>query len=223
MHRNLNLPIQVYIADDHALFRMGLKVVFHDLKKTGIHFMGEAANGQELINAIQEQQPDVILMDVEMPVLNGIHATSLIKQRYTHVGIIGLSYSEQSSRVIAMIQAGADGYLLKDTSIDELICAIKTVHEGYSYFTPAVSIFLSAKIKKENDKYTNGKKKELTPRETQILQMICRGDSSKEIASSLYVSIRTIDSFREKIMKKAGAKNLLQLLRFALQEELIKE
>ncbi|HEV7333124.1 MAG TPA: response regulator transcription factor [Flavisolibacter sp.] len=212
--------IKVFLADDHCLFRRGVRSVIDSLQAEGLTVIGEAADGTALIDALTRMEPHVVLMDIGMPGLSGIEATAILKQRYAHIGVIGLSFSDHSGDVLAMVHAGADGYLLKDTQATELVHAIKLVHSGYCYYTPAVSTFLKARIKEERNVQM---KLALTPREKKILQMICQGQSSKEIAQVLFVSKRTIDSFREKIMKKTGVKNSMQLLRYALKEEIIRE
>ncbi|HEV7332736.1 MAG TPA: response regulator transcription factor [Flavisolibacter sp.] len=211
--------IRVFLADDHTFFRRGVRTALQSLKKENIHFMGEAPNGVALLDAIALQQPNIVLMDVEMPVMNGIEATTLLKQHYPAVRTIALSFSEQSHHVLAMVEAGADGYLLKDTSLPELTHAIKTVYEGYSYYTPIVSPIITASVR--HNKPGGMRKKALTPRETEILTLVCEGKSSKEIACALFVSKRTVDSIREHIMEKTGAKNVMQLMRYALKEALI--
>ncbi|MBB1283386.1 response regulator transcription factor [Flavisolibacter sp. BT320] len=214
-----NTFIHVFLADDHAFFRCGVRTALQSLKKEGILFIGEAPNGLSLLDAVDIQQPHVVLMDIEMPVMNGIEATVLLKQKYPTIRIIALSYSEQTNYVLAMLEAGAEGYLLKDTEVSELKHAIKTVHKGYLYYTPAVNHIITSQIRETKTK--SFKKVTFTPRETEILTLVCQGKSSKEIASALFLSKRTIDRFREKIMEKTGVKNMLQLMRYALKEELI--
>lgn len=207
--------IKIVIADDHAIFRTGVKAAF--LHHSGaLTLIGEAANGTQVIELVKMTQPDLVLMDVEMPGMNGIEATRILKQTFPAVRILAISYSNSSSAVLEMVGAGVEGYLLKEADVEELFHAIKTVHNGIPYFSPATTVHFTTKIREE-------KQKELTKREKEILYRICDGESSKEIAGSLYVSKRTIDTFREKIMKKAGVKNLLQLLRYAIKNRLIKD
>jgi len=217
-----NQLIKIVIVDDHAIFRTGLKTLFQSLSTENFQLVGEAANGQEAIELLKTVQPDIVIMDVEMPVLNGIEATAVIKREYEKVRTIALSYSITRTTVVEMVHAGADGYLLKDTNLKELTYAIRMVHKGVPYFTPTAAIHLAAKVREDIKKASN-KKKELTKRETEILKRICDGLSSKEIANAMFVSKRTIDTMREKIMRKTGAKNLLQLLYFAIKQHIIKE
>ncbi|WP_121353936.1 response regulator transcription factor [Flavisolibacter nicotianae] len=220
---NSNNAIRIMIADDHALFRTGLKFIFTACKKDPFQIVGEAANGKEVLAMLKSVQPDIILMDVEMPEMNGIEATALIKQSYPQVHTIALSYANTPDAVLAMVYAGADGYLLKNTAPEELTHAIKLVHTGRQYFTPATAVHFMRKLREDNGVQDHDRKKTLTKRETEILKLLCDGESSKTIAASLFVSKRTIDSFREKIMRKAGAKNLIQLFRYALRKHLIQE
>ena len=215
--------IKIIIADDHPLFRTGVVTSFSFSQNQAFSIIGEAANGKELIELLKTKQPDVVLMDIEMPKMNGIAATTLIKKDYPLVRVLVLSYSDARGNVVDMIQAGADGYLLKNTALDELSHAIRSVCKGQSYFTPAVAGHLAAHLKEEKAKKEDSRIKRLTKREVEIIQRICEGESSKNIAAALFVSKRTIDTYREKIMAKASAKNMMQLLRFALKNQLIKE
>ena len=214
--------IKIVIADAHPIFRTGVKAAFQHLS-AGLSLIGEAATGTQVIELVKLTQPDVVLMDVEMPEMNGIEATRILKETFPLVRILAISYSNTSSAVLEMVGAGAEGYLLKDAEPEELAHAIKAVHTGTPYFSAATAIHLTTKIREEKAREFEGKKKALTRREKEILNRICEGESSKEIAASLYLSKRTIDTFREKIMKKAGVKNLLQLLRYAFKQRLIKD
>ena len=215
--------IRLAIADDHGLFRRGLALFFASLKEEPFALIGEAANGKEAIALVNTLQPSVVLMDVVMPEMNGIAATAIIKKTYPQVRILALSYSDGRESVLAMIEAGADGYVLKNTEPEELTHAIKTVCRGDFYFTPAINMHLITWLKENKTREQTALKKVLTHRETEVLQLIYEGKKSKEIAASLYVSKRTIDSTREHIMRKAGVKSVLQLLRYALKEKLLKE
>ena len=215
--------IKIIIADDHKLFRTGLISAFSAQQKEEFQIIGEAANGNELIKLLSAVQPDVVLMDIAMPYMNGIIATTLIKKDFPEVRVVALSYSDAKSVVLEMIGAGSDGYLLKDTELDELAHAIRSVHAGSAYFTPAVATHLTTYLREEKAKSIDNRKRELTKREVDIVQRICEGESSKDIATALFISKRTVDTYREKIMEKAGAKNMMQLLRFALKNHLLKE
>lgn len=215
--------IKIVIADDHAIFRTGVRAALQSLPQNLFLVIGEVSNGQEAMELLKFAQPDIVLMDVEMPTMNGIEATTAIKQAYPLVRTIALSYANTSSTVLGMISAGADGYLLKDTNLEELTHAIRTVHTGVPYFSPATSIHFASKIREEKEKREVNKKKDLTPREKEILSKICESESSKEIAISLFVSKRTVDSFREKIMRKTGVRNVFQLIRYAIKNHLIKD
>lgn len=210
-------PIRIVIADDHPIFRFGIKTIFKNLEKDGLALVGEAANGRELMALLKVKETDVVLMDVAMPEMGGIQATMLIKKEYPLVHTIALSQANNSSTVLQMVEAGAEGYLVKNAGLEELKQAIKTVCTGQPYFSPAIQLQLASQLKSEVTRFAEVKRKDLTKRELEILKLICEGKSSKEIAVSLFVSKRTIDTFRDKIMKKTGVKNVLQLLRYAIR------
>lgn len=213
--------IKVMIVDDHHIFRDGLKVIISKhLQESNIIIVAEASNGEEAIALVEMYVPDIILMDVQMPVMNGIHATKIIKRKYKHTNIIALSTFNESYPVLSMLDAGAKGFLLKNTSVDELMTAITTVFNGGSYFTPETSIHLVKRI--ESERYHKKNDSLLSEREVEIMRMVCEGYCNKEIAGKTGLTKRTIDSYRNKIMEKIDAKNVMDLFSYALQHGIYK-
>lgn len=212
-----------WTADDHAIFRTGVTSALHTLSKESFTVVGEAANGKEALQLVQIHEPDVVLMDAEMPLVNGIDATALLKQTHRTVRTIALSYSNASSTVLGMLNAGAERYLLKGAGLEELAFAIRSVHSGIPYFSQATAVHMATKIKRDANGKSESEKLSLTKRETEILSHICSGESSKEIAAALCVSKRTVDTFRNKMMKKAGVKNVVHLLVYAIKEHIIQD
>lgn len=216
---NARPTISVVIADDHAAYREGLKVFLQPLKKEGITVTGEAANGREAVSLAARLQPDVILMDVQMPEVDGVKATALIKEAQPAIGIIAVSFSCDYDTVIRMAEAGADGYLPKTVEGSELATAIKTVCTGQTYFASVAGAHLVAKLKADRRCKASGEK-ELTKRENEVAKMECDGAATKEIAAALHIGIRTVDTYRKNIRRKTGTKNPLQLLRYAARHRL---
>lgn len=210
--------IKLVIADDHVIYRRGIKATLCAMQHHRFAVVGEAENGREALEAVAKHDPHLVLMNVQLPFMNGVEATVSIKERHPLVRVIALSPAATCEHVLAMVTAGADGYLLKNTSLAELVQAIEIVHKGSVYFTPSAGAHLTTRLRQEKEQ----KKVSLTKRETEILTLICDGNSSKEIATTLYVSKRTVDSFREKIIQKTGVKNTFQLLRYAIREKLVK-
>jgi DNA-binding NarL/FixJ family response regulator len=213
--------IKIVLADDQRLFRCGLSSLFQPLEKNGLALVAEAANGKEAIKAVIAHQPDVVLMDVVMPEMDGVEATRQIKDLRPQTGVIALSFTDDQPQVLAMIDAGVDGYLIKDCDMEELVAAIQSVYEGGMYFTASTVSFMASHVK-ANSRIQPKQTKSLTKREQEVLTLICEGKTSQEIAGMLYVSKRTVDSFRNHLLKKTGAKNLAGLIRFANRKGLFK-
>lgn len=214
--------IRLLIADDHALLRSGLRTVLQKLKKDGIEVAAEAASGAQAIQQAELLRPHIILMDVEMPGIDGAAATVYLKEHYPEIGIIALSGYNEASVVMDMLSAGAEGYLLKDTTVEEMKQAILTVYAGGTYYTPAIHPHLKKRLEQARNKYSAFPVRPLTEREKEVLRLICSGKSSKEIGANLGLSKRTIDSYREKIMAKTGAKNSIDMLQYAVKHRLYK-
>jgi DNA-binding NarL/FixJ family response regulator len=208
--------ISLAIADDHEIFRKGLRIILNEIDQVKV--IGEAQNGLKLMDILKHHDIDLVLMDIKMPVMDGIEATRKIVEKYPGTKIIALTMFEEISYFNQMIEAGADGFLLKKTNKDELETAIMTVMEGDNYFSEEF-------INKVNRSQRPGKKLvdvELTDREQEVLELICKGMSNAEISKHLGVSARTVDGHRAHLLEKTGAKNSPHLVMFAIKNGLIK-
>lgn len=209
--------INILIADDHELFRDGFRVMIKKFPE--INIAGEAENGEQLLELVEQLKPDVILTDIKMPKVDGIAATRLLTSRQQSANIIALSMFDEENLIIDMLEAGAKGYLLKNAHKDEIIQAIKTVHSGKTYYCNHTSTRLMEMIAKSRFFPARLKEKpSFTPRETAIIQLICEQLSNKEIAERLQLSIRTIEGHREKIQEKMDVRNTAGIVVYAIKE-----
>jgi len=207
--------IKIYLVDDHNLFREGLKFLLSndDL----ISEIYEAENGKDLLENVLDVKPDIILMDIEMPVMNGIEATKETLKIYPKSKVIALSMYGNENFYSEMIDAGAKGFLLKNSKFEDVKKAIADVNEGKNYFSPEI---LEAIIKNLNKKKFKKKNTHLTEREIEVLYNICKGLSNQEIADFLFISKRTVDKHRENILLKTQSKNTAGLVIYAIKNEI---
>jgi two-component system response regulator NreC len=189
-------------------------------KQPDMEIIGEATDGREALQLLDKLMPDLILMDVTMPNLNGIEATRKIKSRKPDIEVIALSLHSDRRYVLGMIDAGASGYLLKECAFDELVRAINTVMAKKKYLSPGISdILIEEYVKKTTqDKPTIYSK--LTPREREILQLIAEGKNTKEIARYLFISVKTVETHRRHIKKKLKVQSVAELTKIAIREGL---
>ncbi|OFY84243.1 MAG: DNA-binding response regulator [Bacteroidetes bacterium RIFCSPLOWO2_12_FULL_35_15] len=215
--------IKIVIADDHRIVRDGLKSLLSDEKD--ILIIGEAANGEEALNKTHELKPDILMADISMPGMNGIEMTRILCKEDSKTKVLIVSMHDNEDYINQALEAGASGYLLKDSSKEELLKAIKAVQNGETYCSGDVSKILlnkflvssrSKKLKTESED-----RLELTKREKEILKLISDGLSNKEIANLLFVSTRTIDTHRYNVMQKLNVKNGAELVRIAFKLNLI--
>jgi two-component system response regulator NreC len=216
--------IKLILVDDHRLVRAGIKSLLNDNDRFEI--LGEAENGDELIVLLQKELPNVILLDISLPGLSGIDWTRKILETsaYNGVKILILSMFTQEEFIFNAIQAGAKGYLPKNTSKKELLEAIEAVHKGEEYFSQQISgIILKSYIKKAQNQEDESKKKEdlLSKREIEILKLFAEGVSNQEIADKLFISVRTVESHKNHIMQKLELKNTVDLVKFAIKNKII--
>ncbi len=204
--------IKVFITDDHQLFRDGLKYILSESDRFEI--VGEASNGQELLNKIEDADPDIILLDINMPVLNGVDtAMEVLKIRPTQ-SILVLSMYDSEEYYNIFIEMGVKGFLLKDSSNHELLTAIEKLLKGDSYFSQE----LLMKIIKNKDEIEDIR---LTPREKDVLHLICKGFSNFEISEHLYISQRTVERHRANLLDKTNSSNSIKLVLFAIKNNLV--
>lgn len=208
--------ISLAIADDHEIFRKGLRIILNELDQVKV--LGEAQNGNELMEILKHQDIDLVLMDIRMPVMDGIEATRKVVEKYPGTRVIALTMFEEIGYFNQMIEAGADGFLLKKTNKDELETAIMTVMSGENYFSEE---FMN-KVNRSQRPNTKLVDVELTDREQEVLELICKGMSNAEISKYLGVSARTVDGHRAHLLEKTGAKNSPHLVMYAIKNGLIK-
>ena len=205
-------PLNLYLVDDHALFREGLKFLLSKLDFVAEIY--EAENGADFIQKLRQQPADLVLLDIEMPVMNGIESAQKALEIDPEIKIIALSMYSDESYYSSMIEAGACGFLLKNSNFSEVKKAILDVYEGKNYFSLEI---LQAILTRLNRKKTSQPNNELTERETEILFHICKGLSNAEIAEKLCISKRTVDKHRENLLQKTQSKNTANLVIFAIK------
>lgn len=205
--------IRVLLVDDHMLVLDGLQARLE--LEGNIDIIATASNGLDALARAKETQPDLVLMDVSMPVLNGLEATKRFKVEQPNVKILMLSMHNDKEYILSLIQSGANGYVLKDVSSEELVQAINTVHQGGTYFSSGASdsLFSLASSVKENE--------ELTKRETAVLKALATGLSNKEIAQALDISVRTVETHRQNVKNKLDIHTSAGLIKYALAKQLI--
>jgi len=212
---------RIILADDHILIRRGLKKIIDG--ESNLQVVGEANDGIELINILKGQATDLILLDISMPNLRGIEAISEIKKITPRTKILILTMHSSKEFLYSAIQAGADGYALKEDSDVELLTAIQQCLHGNHYISPVLSEGL---LPEDFSKVRSGGKiagKQLTNREKQVIILVAEGNKSKDIAELLRISIRTVEHHRANIMRKIGIKNTAELIRYAIQQGLIND
>lgn len=208
------MRIRVLLADDHALMRQGLRAL---LTSSGdIEVVGEAGNGRDAQRLVLKCQPDVVLMDITMPDLNGIEAARIIHLKSPATQVVILSMHQSAEYVYRAFEAGACGYLLKEMAVDEVITAVRTVYVGKQYICPALATFVQIPGVKKSFSPLNS----LSSRERQVLQLVVEGGTSIEIAHRIHLSPKSVDTYRSRLMAKLGVRDLPTLVKFALEHGL---
>jgi DNA-binding NarL/FixJ family response regulator len=204
---------KVVIADDHQMFIDGIRALLQDI--TDLEITGSANDGRELLQRLGEIQPDIILMDIGMPEMDGIETTAAISAKYPSIKVIALSMYDDQNKIIKMLKAGAKGYVLKNTSKDELIQAIQAVAGGGVYYSGNIMINTMKTISSNNDPLLK-----LTEREIEIIRLIVKSLTNKEIADQLCISELTVNTHRKNAMRKLEIKNTAGLVKFAIEQGL---
>jgi len=213
------MSISVLIADDHKIMLAGLRSLLE--KQTDFDVVGEADNGRKAVQMAQEKKPEVVVMDVSMPDLNGIEATKQIIESLPETRVIALSMHSDKRFVMGMLRAGASGYLLKDCASQELANAILQVARGKKYLSPEITgVVIGDFLLGNSSEEVPTAASQLSPREREVLQLIAEGWSTKQIASHLYVSVKTIETHRRQIMKKLDLHSIADLTKYAIREGL---
>jgi two-component system response regulator NreC len=207
--------IRILLADDHAVVRQGFKMILG--AEADMEIVGEAGTGREAIELAESLKPDVVVMDVAMPEMNGIEATRRVATSVPHARVIALSMHKDSVYVREVLRAGARGYLLKDSGANDLVTAVRAVAKGEGYLSPAVS----DAVLDDYRKHVSNPIDLLSSREREVLQMLAEGKTNKEIASILNLSVYTVDAHRGRIMEKLNLHSINELVRFALRNGLI--
>ena len=212
--------IKTILADDHALIRAGLRALLE--RNRDIQIVGEANDGRELVKLVEELQPDIVVADIGMPNLNGNEAAQQITAKHKSVGVIMLSMHSDEAYVLRALKAGAKGYLLKESAESDLIAAIRAVHQGKAFFSPAISkLLVEDYIRMLRDKNIEDSYDLLSPREREILQLVAEGKSNKDIAGILNVSPYTVETHRANILQKLNLHSVPELILYAVRKGVI--
>jgi DNA-binding NarL/FixJ family response regulator len=212
-------PIRILLADDHALVRAGIRALVQNIE--GVEVVAEAVDGREALTAIKKHQPDLVLMDISMAGLNGLEAASRVARDFPTVRVIILSAHANEEYVCQALRAGASGYLLKDAGTSELDLAIKAVARGETYLSPGVSKHVIADYLRRTGG-ESGALELLTPRQREILQLIAEGQTTKQIANTLHISVKTVETHRAQLMERLDIHDVAGLVRFAVRMGLVK-
>lgn len=213
-------PITLAIADDYKIFRDGLKLCFNADENLKVLF--EADNGEDLIKELANQQPDIIIMDLNMPLLDGMEATKIIRKKYETIKILVVTMYDNDKFIIHLMENGANGYLLKNADPKEIIKAIYIVYENGYYFNDLVNKALLKKLViKNNLKPSFNHNIELTEREQEVLKMICEEKTTPEIGKEIFLSPRSVEGIRQRLIEKVGVRNTAGLVMFAVKNGLV--
>ncbi len=213
--------IKVLLVDDHKIVRDGIKLMLEP--QAGIDVVAEAENGEKVIGLLQELPVDVIVMDINMPKMNGIVTTKLVKEKYPGIKVLALTMSSDDTHIRQMVQAGASGYIMKSAGREELTTAIHEVMEGKHYFSDQATQSIMMDLVKNKGKSSAPDPIHITERETEVLQMIVKEHTNQEIAEKLYISPRTVDAHRRNLLQKTGARNTAGLVSYAFQHGLVND
>ena len=200
--------IRIAIAEDHQALIDGISLLFE--YEDDVEIVGTANDGEALLDIVEKKQPEVVITDIRMPKMDGITLTKAIKSSFPKIKVIAFTMFDQQEAVNQMLEAGADGYILKNSSLEEVHNAILTVAEGNSYFDPNISI-------EQRDK--KPKTSILTKRQTEILELIAQGKTSREIADQLFIGIQTVDTHRKNMIRILGLQGKGELMRYALEKK----
>ena len=212
------MSIRILVVDDHKIFREGLRSLVE--KQPGMEVIGEVENGRKAIQLVQELLPDVIIMDIAMPDLNGIEATRQILAKAPSIKVVALSMHSDKRFVVEMLKAGASGFLLKDCAFEELAHAIRAVRTNRTYLSPKIADMMIKDCVRLLPIGELSVFSVLTPRQRQVLQLLSEGKKTSQIALDLQVSVKTVETYRQQIMDKLDIHSIAELTKYAIREGL---
>ena len=206
--------LDILICDDHEIFRRGISTVLSD----DVNIIGEAENGLQCLSMVEELKPDILLLDVRMPKMNGIECIKELRKQENEVKVLAITQFDEQRLVKQMIKYGANGYVLKHTTRDELLRAFVKVREGHTYLSPEIDKgdLINYEVKGSDKLFPD-----LSERELEIIKLVCEEHSNKQIAEKLFLSVKTVELHRTKIFKKIGIKNLAGLVRWAMENDVL--
>ena len=212
--------IRVILAEDHAIVRQGLRSLLE--QSENIEVIAEAEDGREAVNKTEQLKPDIVLMDISMPILNGIEATRQIKKKFPDIKVLILTMHTTEEYISQILHAGASGYLVKKSAHYELLSAIKAIQKGHSYLSPLVSKkVVDEYLQKTKEDIKQDRYEKLTTREREVLQLIAEGKANKEIADLLFLSIKTVETHKAHLMEKLNLHTTTDLIKYAIQKGII--
>lgn len=217
----MSTPIRVLVADDHSVVRLGIRHVLEGADEFTV--VAEAEDGTEVVELVGQTHPDVVVLDISMPGQSGIEVTADLRKRFPECRVLILSMYDNQEYVLEAVRAGAHGYLLKDSAADDLPSAIRSIHSGEAFYSPAIAAKLAAAVKGDfgDDRGATGELAGLTAREREVLRGIARGLTNKDIATELGISPRTVETHRESLMRKLGIRHVAGLTKLALETGLV--
>jgi DNA-binding NarL/FixJ family response regulator len=211
--------IRILLADDHTLMRSGIRALLED--EPGLTVIGEAEDGRSAVAQACKLGPDLVIMDIAMPLLNGLEATRQIRQQCPHVRVLILSMHDNEEYIRQVLEAGAMGYILKDAAARELISAIRSVYRGEAVLSPAVTRLVIEDYLRWGGTRPQAESDGLSPREREVLQLIAEGYTNKQIAEILSISIKTVQAHRNNLMGKLDLHDRGELIKYAIQKKII--
>ena len=215
-------PIKIIIADDHEFVRTSFKTILQSQYPLEIEFIAEAASGSELIEAVALHLPDIVITDIQMPEMDGIQACREIKERFPSISVLAFSMFTDTHNILGMLKAGATGYLAKTCNMGEIIEGIRSVSRHQSYYCSTISEKLYGTLVNSNQKRLKNKTILFGTQEIKVMRLICRQLSTKEIAVEMCLSPKTVEHYRQNILDKIGARNVVGIAVYALIHELVK-
>ena len=214
------MTIRVVLVDDHEMMREGLRLILK--RRDDLEIVGEANNGQAAVDLADRLNPDIVVMDVGMADLNGVDATRRIKSAHPNTLVIGLSMYSDRNYVLGMLNAGASGYVLKGAAGNELLLAIDAARRGENYLSPAIKDVVSKPVNGQGFPMPDSVYSTLGSREREVLQLLAEGGASKEIATQMHISVRTVETHRRNIMQKLDLHSVPELVKYAVRQGLVR-